>query len=94
MAPDIEWDNAKNAALKGRYGFGFERILVALAEGALLDERSHPNEAKYRHQRQLVVEMEGYAWVVPFVSGNGRVFFKTMFPSRRATREYLGDRNE
>ncbi len=51
-----------NAELMDRYGFGFERVLVALAEGALLDERSHPNAKRYGHQRQLVVKIDGYAW--------------------------------
>lgn len=92
MALAIEWSAAKNDELRLRYGFGFERVLVALSEGALLDEREHPNEAKYAHQRQMVVEMEAYAWVVPFVFDGNRIFFKTMFPSRKATRDYLGER--
>jgi hypothetical protein len=29
--------------LKQRHGFGFARVLVALADGALLDERKHPD---------------------------------------------------
>ncbi|WP_394892871.1 toxin [Mesorhizobium sp. AaZ16] len=90
MEPAIDWNIEKNAELKARHGFGFERILVALSEGALLDERVHPNTNRYRHQRQLVVEIEGYAWVVPFVSDGETVFLKTMFPSRKATKEYLG----
>jgi len=90
MEPAIDWNIEKNAELKARHGFGFERILVALAECALPDERGHPNAEQYRHQRQLVVEIEGYAWVVPFVSDGETVFLKTMFPSRKATKEYLG----
>jgi uncharacterized DUF497 family protein len=86
----IEWSRDKNAELKRRHGFGFERVLVALSEGALLDERGHPNTDKYRHQRQLVVAIEGYAWIVPFVTDGEMIFFKTMFPSRKATRDYLG----
>lgn len=90
MYPDIEWNADKNAELKGRHGFGFERVLVALADGALLDERLHPNVGKYGHQRQLVVEIDGYAWVVPFVADGEKIFLKTLFPSRKATRDYLG----
>jgi len=90
MPPQIDWSPTKNAEMKERHGFGFERVLVALSEGALLDERAHPNAEKYSHQRQLIVEIDGYAWVVPFVTDGERVFFKTLFPSRRATRDYLG----
>ena len=90
MEPHIEWNVEKNADLKKRHGFGFERILVALSDGALLDERAHPNVEKYGHQRQLVVAIDGYAWIVPFVTDGERIFFKTFFPSRKATTSYLG----
>lgn len=86
---DIEWNDEKNTELKGRFGFGFERILVALSEGALLDNRVHPNTDQYGHQRQLIVEIDAYAWIVPFVESGDAVFLKTMFPSRKATRRYL-----
>ncbi|MDQ6434465.1 toxin [Mesorhizobium sp. LHD-90] len=86
----IEWSPVKNAELKERHGFGFERVLIALSEGALLDERAHPNVERYAHQRQLVVAIEGYAWIVPFVTDGETIFLKTMFPSRNATKDYLG----
>jgi uncharacterized DUF497 family protein len=82
MQMEIEWSPAKNAELKKRHGFGFERVLIALSEGTLLDERAHPNVERYAHQRQLVLAIEGYAWVVPFVIDGDRIFLKTMFPSR------------
>ena len=87
---EIDWNVAKNAELIERHGFGFERVLVALAEGRLLDERAHPNRERYGHQRQFVVEIDGYAWVVPFVVDGDRIFLKTLFPSRKATRDYFG----
>lgn len=89
MEYTIDWSPAKNAELKDRYGFGFERVLVALADGKLLDEREHPNKERFGHQRQLVVEIDDYAWVVPFVFQDQQVFLKTLFPSRRATRDYV-----
>ena len=42
---EIVWSDAKNAELKQRYGFGFERVVVALGEDGLIDERAHPNPA-------------------------------------------------
>jgi uncharacterized DUF497 family protein len=90
---EFDWSPTKNAELKERHGFGFERILVALAEGALLDEREHPNNERYAHQRQFIVLIDDYVWVVPFVLDGERTFLKTLFPSRQATREYLGGRD-
>ena len=86
---EFDWSPTKNAELKERHGFGFERILIALAEGALLDNRTHPNIDRYGHQRQLIVEIDSYAWVVPFIRSGNEMFLKTMFPSRKATRKYL-----
>ncbi len=37
----------------------------------------------------MVVKLDDYAWVVPYVEGEDEVFLKTFFPSRRATKEYL-----
>ena len=47
---------------------GLNGYLIALADGALLDNRTHPNRDRYGHQRQLVVEIDYYAWVVPFMT--------------------------
>ena len=55
---EIEWSPSKNEELKERYGVGFERVLVALTEGALLDSRTHPNVERYGHQHQLIVEID------------------------------------
>jgi hypothetical protein len=86
---EFDWSPEKNELIRQRYAFGFERVLVALSEGGLLDLREHPNVERFGHQRQLVVEIDGYAWVVPFVPGDGKAFLKTLFPSRRATKDYL-----
>lgn len=89
MEPTVSWSDEKNDELIKRYGFGFERVLVALAEDGFLDDREHTNTVKYGNQRQLVVCIENYAYIVPYVEDDVQVFFKTMFPSRKATKQYL-----
>jgi hypothetical protein len=84
------WSDEKNEELKVRYGFGFEQVVIAIESGLLLINRTHPNVETYGHQRQFIVEIERYAWVVPFVPDGETTFLKTMFPSRKATRLYLG----
>ena len=51
----------------------------------------HPNKEKYPRQRVLVVNVEGYAYLVPFVEDEIEVFLKTIIPSRKATKSYLGE---
>lgn len=86
---DIRWSEEKNDALKQKFGFGFERIVVALSEDGLLDDRRHVNIERYPRQRQLLVRIEDYVWVVPYVENDAGIFFKTFFPSCKATRDYL-----
>ncbi|WP_218068356.1 hypothetical protein [Candidatus Thiosymbion oneisti] len=60
-----------------------------MGQGRLLDHREHPNRDRYGHQKQLVVEIGGYAYVVSYVEDHKKRFFKTFFPSRKDTRDYL-----
>ena len=86
MEFSISWSDEKNTNLIKRYGFGYERILVALNEDGFLDDREHPNVTRYGHQRQLIVRIEQYVYVVPYVITGNTIFFKTFFPSRKATK--------
>ena len=85
----IRWDDAKNVQLQERYGIDFGAIIAALKKGRLLANRCHPNQAKYGHQNQLVVAVESYAYVVPYIDEKDYWFLKTFFPSRKATRDYI-----
>jgi hypothetical protein len=40
-----------------------------------------------------VVEIEGYAYLVPCVINGDEYFLKTIIPSRKATKKYLGGHN-
>ena len=49
-----------------------------------------PRQMRYSGQRVLIVEVEEYAYVVPFVESETEVFLKTIIPGRKATKKYLG----
>jgi len=83
------WNEEKNEILKKERGISFERIVVVIEEGHLVDILEHPNKEKYRNQLLLAVEVDGYAICVPCVMENDHDFFlKTLFPSRKYTRHY------
>lgn len=67
----------------------FEEITVAVEAGALLEVVSHPNLSKYPRQKVMVVEVAGYAYLVPFVEEDDHYFLKTIIPSRKATRAFI-----
>ena len=86
----FRWGPEKNEQLKLERGVSVERVVVAVEAGGLLDILAHPNKAKYPHQKVLVVASDGYAYLVPFVEEEDHFFLKTFIPSRKATRDYLG----
>jgi len=85
----FRWNAGKNETLKAARGLSFERVVVAIESGGLLDILAHPNKAKYPKQRVLVVAFDNYAYLVPFVEEIDHFFLKTVIPSRKATRDYL-----
>jgi hypothetical protein len=89
-----QWDTAKNTRLKAERGLSFEQVVLHIAAGDILGVYAHPNQAQYPGQQILVVKIGNYACLVPFVeSAEGR-FLKTIIPSRKATRDYLGENHE
>jgi len=90
----FRWNHEKNEQLKADREISFEEILLALEEDGLLDILQHPNEPRYSNQRILMVALDGYAYLVPFVEEADYYFLKTIIPSRKATRDYLGGGNK
>ncbi len=88
------WDDAKNAKLRKERGIGFEDVVFHIERGDPLDILKHPNPDRYAGQRIFVVRREDYVDLVPFVEDEHTVFLKTIIPSRKATKEYLGEESD
>jgi uncharacterized DUF497 family protein len=86
----FDWDLNKNYQLIKERGISFEDVVYRIQGGGLLTVLEHPNKKKYGHQKLFVVEMNGYAYAVPFVENETTIFLKTIFPSRKLTRFFLG----
>ena len=86
------WNPEKNELLKQKRGVGFEDIVVAILENRILDIVQHPQE-KRSSQKYLIVDINDYAYVVYFVETEEERFFKTIFPSRKYTKNYLRNQN-
>ena len=87
--PEFDWDDEKNALLEQRRGVNFEDVVFHIENGDILDIIRHPNESRYPNQRIMVLNIEGYAYLIPYVEERGTRFLKTIIPSRKATKEYL-----
>ena len=90
MTMVFRWDTQKNALLMRERGLCFEQVVLAVEGGDLLQVIAHPQSARYPNQKIMVVAMDGYAFLVPFVQEEDGYFLKTIIPSRKATREFLG----
>ncbi len=77
----FDWDEDKNQWLILERGVSFPDVLKALEEGRLLLEIA--GTGRYAHQRQFIVNINGYPYVVPFVRDGDTLFLKTIFPSRK-----------
>ncbi len=86
----FSWSPEKNRLLQETRGISFEEVVFHVERGDVLDILKHPNQEKYSGQRIMVVNVEGYTYLVPFVEDDREVFLKTIIPSRKATRDYLG----
>ncbi len=90
----FDWNNGKNELLKKERSISFEEVILAIEKNRLLAVLEHPNQKKYPSQQIYIVEIDNYAYVVPFVETEEMIFLKTIIPSRKMTKIYLtGDKN-
>jgi uncharacterized DUF497 family protein len=85
------WNREKNEILKKERGISFEEIVFHINNGDELDVYPHPNQARYPTQLISVVAVNDYAYLVPYVESENEIFLKTIIPSRKATKRYIGE---
>ena len=89
MTKPFRWDPEKNEQLIQERGVSFEQIAIAVEDGDLLQIVQHPSVDKYPRQRIMIVGIDGYAFLIPFVEEIDYLFLKTIIPSRKATRDFI-----
>ena len=88
---NITWNLDKDNLLRedsSRGGIGFEDCVIALEEGRVLADIPNPN-SHYPQQHLFILEINQYAYVVPYVESEDGLFLKTLFLSRKHTAQYL-----
>jgi len=88
----FSWDTDKNKKLQNERNISFEEVVFYIKKGQLLDIVEHPNQERYSGQRMFVININDYAYLIPFVETEKEVFLKTIIPSRKATKKYLDDK--
>lgn len=85
----FSWNEEKNELLREERQVSFEDVVFHIEQGFLLDVLEHPNQEKYKGQQLFVVQIDEYAYLVPFIEDDREIFLKTIIPSRKATKKYL-----
>ena len=85
----FDWNEDKNKLLRLERDVSFEQVVIAVTSGLLLDDMKHPDQKKYSNQNMFVVNINNYAYLVPYVEDEKKIFLKTIIPSRVATKKYI-----
>lgn len=86
----FNWNSDKNQQLIVERGLSFEEVVFHIQSGRLLDDIAHPNTKDYANQRIFVVNINDYVYLVPYIENQDEIFLKTIIPSRKFTKMYLG----
>lgn len=81
----LNWSPEKNEILKAKRGISFEEIALLIESEHILGIEENPGRS---NQKIYVLEIENYAFIVPFVEKDNEIFLKTAFPSRKYTKRY------
>lgn len=84
------WNDDKNNQLLAERGISFNDASQAISKGDLLDVIQHHNQQKYPNQKIFIIKINDYVYLVPFVESDTEIFLKTIIPSRKMTKKYLG----
>ena len=87
------WNHGKNQVLIVDRSVSFEDAIFHIEHGGLLDDIAHPNASNYPNQRIFVISIREYVYLVPYVERDDEIFLKTIIPSRKFTKLYLGGRS-
>ena len=91
MLKRIDWNTEKSRSLKESRGISFEDLVFHIENGDVLDDYLHPNQERYAGQRIMVIGIDNYAYLVPYIENEEELFLKTIIPSRKATERYFGE---
>jgi len=77
------WDSRKNKKVKQKHGKSFEEILHYILAGKVVSFREHFNQKRYPGQMVIILDIEGYPWVVPCELKGDKLKLITAYPCRK-----------
>ncbi|HOI83716.1 MAG TPA: toxin [Campylobacterales bacterium] len=87
----LSWNEEKNQKLKAQRGVSFEMVAQMMIDEEYIGVIAHPNAEKYPNQQIFLFEIDGYCYAVPAVINGDEIFLKTIYPSRKITKQHKKD---
>jgi len=85
----FNWNKEKNEILKKVRSISFEEVIEAINSDKIITIIKHPNIKRYPNQKQYIININNYVYVVPFVRNDEEIFLKTIIPNRKLVKKYL-----
>lgn len=78
----FNWSEEKNDWLKRERNLSFEQVLDCFDNGNFFGVIKNPSK-NFPNQEALLVKIDDYPCLVPFVESGSEIFLKTIIPDRR-----------
>ena len=85
---DYKWNEEKNKQLKKERNISFEEIVNYITNDRVIDIVDNPS-SNFDNQKCYIININNYAWVVPFMQKRKEIFLKTAFQSRKHQKIYF-----
>jgi uncharacterized DUF497 family protein len=85
----FNWSEAKNRFLKEHRNISFEEVVIAVQNGGLLEVIDNPSKNEHQSRQCMIVNINHYAFIVPFIMSEEEAFLTTIFPSRKFTKLFF-----
>jgi hypothetical protein len=91
---EFAFSEEKEKWLQETRGISFVDLIEQMKSEGVGHGYEHPNQKKYPSQFVFEAEFEGYVYIIPAVWHGKKMFLKTAFPSRKATKRKNKERNK
>lgn len=86
----FRFNEEKDKLLKEQRGFGFKTIIKHIKKGNVIKVISNSNKQKYPNQKMYLIKINNKIVIVPYIEETNSHFLKTIYPSQKYTKKYLG----
>lgn len=85
----VKYSLVKNRRLRAEREITFSDVINCVETGRVVDIIRHHNAERYPNQYIMIININDYAYEVPFSVEHDTLILHTVWPSRRATKQFM-----